>query len=322
MKVLIFEIASLIFFIVGSICGAGLISGSEIWLFFAKYGELALPLSMLFALIFYISIKKIFILKIKYNLKTIEDLSRLIFPNFPNLIKYFFYLIFLFFGAVMFAGLTAMNPLFMWVGGVVAIFIVLSNKNSVSWINIFLIPMVILYIILLSVLNVNVLGFTAVNKMSIFSFIQVVYYASINFLLVISYILSSDLSNKKHINIVAFIASLLCILCILLISLIISNTSSIISTMPLFDFAKKNNYMKIISTPILFISIFTTLVGCLYSLSLKKENKMHIKLLHIILISLIMILISFLGLTKVLTYGYNFIGFIGFVIILIIWFIK
>lgn len=322
MKTLIFDVVSLVFLIVGSICGAGLISGSEIWLFFAKYGESALILGIVFALIFYVSIKKVFALKIKYNLKSIDDLSVLIFPKFPSLIKYFFYLIFLFFGSAMLAGLSAVSQWLLWIGGLFAIGIVLFNKNSISWLNLVLIPLIFIYIIGLSVFNMDFLGFTALYKTTIFSFVQVIYYASINFLLVISYILQRNITDKKHINLVAICSSLLCFMCIIFISLIISNISSLLSPMPLFDFAKGNIYLNIISTPVLFVSIFTTLLGCLYSLSLDFKYKPIIKFIHIIFAFLIMLLISLLGLTKVLTYGYSFIGFMGFSIILIIWFMK
>lgn len=317
---MIFEIISLVILIIGSICGAGLISGSEIWIFFAKYGNISIIFALLFGFVFWISIKKVFYLKIKYGLKNIDDLSKVILPKCPFIVKYFFSIIYLFFGAVMFAGLQTINPLLMWVSAIVSIIIITFNIKSVSWVNIILIPLVILYIILLFLFNIDSLGLNIIYRHSIFSFVQVVYYASINFLLVINYILNSKVYTKKHIDLVAIISSAVCVICIILISFMISNRTSMLSLVPLFDFAKYNNFcISIISTIILFISIFTTLICCLYSLVVNIDCRKKVKIIYLVGIVFVMIIISYFGLGNVLSYGYNFIGFIGFSFLTLIW---
>lgn len=320
---MIFEIISLVVLIIGSICGAGLISGSEIWIFFAKYGYISIVFALFFWVLFWISIKKVFYLKIKYGLKNIDDLSMVILPRCPFVVKYFFSIIYLFFGSVMFAGLQTINPLLMWVSAIFSIIIIASNAKSVSWVNIILIPLIILYILLLFLSNTDSLGLNTIYQHSFFSFVQVVYYASINFLLVINYILNSKVDTKKHINLVAIISSTICAICIILISFMISNRTSMSSVVPLFDFAKYNNFcISIISTIILFISIFTTLIGCLHSLVINIDGEKKIKIMYLIGIVLIMIVISYFGLGNVLSYGYNFIGFIGFSFLALIWIKK
>ena len=321
------EIFSLTFLIVGCIVGAGFASGSEINLFFAKFGNMAyFFLFILFCLLF-ISIYKLLMIKEKYNIRNISHFCLIAFGRYSKMANICLFVCYLLFSSIMVAGLVELFGLMVLVViFLLAFFILCSQKNRLTKINKVLVPCVVVFILILLLLNLDKTAINnAVCTISCMDIINLIFYASLNMLLSVGAILSlSKIKSKTQIVISSISSSLLvCLICLVIIFLI-QGSSIGLGVMPIRSIAENINvFASVISVLIIGTCCLTTFFAVLLSMQeqVQQYKKVNSKLLLTILLFCIFIL-SFLGFENVLSFAYVLGGSIAFVFLLSLWLIK
>lgn len=332
------KVVKIAFIIIGAKIGAGFASGKEIFEYFAKFGINSLlfviPLFFLFYFFTYIcltfgagfsdfNLKKgndILKLKIKYKKTNV------------NLLNVFMFLTFLILCSAMFSGLIALTKTyfptiskFIVFGFVIVLSYIMINTSfkTLSSISYFIVPLIVICIIINASFTFKTYSFAmSFGNQGIVSLpILTVLYASQNTFLASFVIIKSGkgLSSKERKVISLMVASTLCALLILGILCFLFNPKLAYSNMPFAEISMSiSPYFSYMFGFIIFSSIITTYATTLTSLKEffkgdKKYNKQSIMLLLIVILSL-------LDFGDIIQYLYPFIGILGLIYILRMYF--
>lgn len=319
-----------IFLIIGAVIGAGFSSGKEIVVFFSSAGNLSYILILLITIFLYIVL--ISLIKLGQNIKpkNIKDINK-------NLFKYTsrFFDIFILFGLFIFitamvAGLNSVGsiifnnikfPVLTIISIFFSFFIVLNGYDAIKKVNYFLMPIVILFIILISILglinsNNQTLIFTY-NSLDFLKYFALgICYISYNIVFSTSLIVekSKDFSKKKTIVNSLIISIILGALIFVINSVLLNGKySNFYSDLPLLNIAFEiSGTLGYLFGFILWFSILTSLISSLYMLVNSFKINKYLSCSIFLTISFIL---SFFGFSQIVNIVYPLQGLIGLIFI-------
>ena len=339
------EILKIVFVIIGTLIGAGFISGKEIYLFFYKYGIYGFFGIILMSLFFGIIIYKLLIKIKKYKINNYEELLNKINNNkiiinllIKKIINVFLLISFFIMVACFGALINQIYKIPIFISNIffciLCDLIYFKNINGIIKINQILIPILIFFMLFIGInifLNNNINLFSLekinINYLKIKNNINWIFYSllyvSYNSILLIPVISNLELKklNYDKITKISIISSLLIFLLsgIIFFILIKGNNYFFNLELPIEAIIEKYLYKaKIIYIFIIFIAIFTSSVSAGYSflINVSKNKKQFI--FYLIIINFFAILVSNIGFSKLVEILYPFFGFLGLIQILLI----
>ncbi len=318
-------ILSSTFTIIGTVIGAGFISGRELISFFGS--SFFLPSVYLTLILF--SLSFYFVLKSGEEFGGYNSLNERVFGRYKDFTKWVMLICSFIVVAGMIAGIDSLFyqtlnvpksiPVFSLFTLIFCVLVVRKGVDGISKINLFLVPVVIIFIVLVLLKKQSFeYKFTQSNNI-ILLFLNPFSYVGLNVYL--SAPVLCDLGSKKNTNkiIPAITASLLLGISITLIlaSIYYEGANAINSDMPLlYIIAGNSKIVTIIFTVISLLGIITTLLSSLYPLYQTAQKSKHNKLTTVLILSGAFLL-SRIGLKGIVGYIYPLIGVFGIIYIII-----
>ena len=311
------KVIKAIFLILGSIIGAGFVSGKEIFVYFSKYGIYSfLALIPLFFLLYF------FIYFIFYFSKTkgLNYINVYVFKN-KNIFKLFLFCCFLIISSAMFAGAASVfylnkNNFLFYIFNLLFIimlfFCLKKGINFIAKLNNFIVPIIFICFVFVVIFspktNVSFITSQNISLLPLSCFI----YAMINVFLAYYVIANSAHKlTKKQTKLVSFVCSLtICFLISIAIYVELHCENIVNFDMPFLFLAQNISpiffYIFIFA---MFLAILSTLFSCLMSMSQVFEFRN--KNLNILFPILISFAFSLFGFSNFVTIFYPIIGIIG-----------
>lgn len=332
------NILKIVFLIIGTLIGAGFASGREIYIFFTKFGIYGIFGIIISGILTGIIINKVMKITKNTEIKNYNNLLNITNKKYPrinkiiNLIVNAFLLISFF---IMIAGFCAYmkqtyeistylsSIIFTIICGI----IFLRNIEGIIKANEILVPILILLISYLGIKNIPYL--TNINIQELIQvnskgwFINSILYASYNSIILIPVLSSLKIKNieNKQINLISIITSLIIIILSFFIYGLLLRGNYYIQQLelPLIEISLEfGKIFKYIYGIVIIISIFTSAISTGYSFlkNVSKNRKQYICML--IMISIIGILVSNIGFSKLVEILYPTFGILGIIQIVLI----
>lgn len=312
--------------------------GKEVFNFFTVYNINGLISIFIFCILMFFVILKILNIKLNYSISNYIDFLNFLNDKFHFLNnKQFLFIINIFLAVTFYIMIVGLSTLFNYQFSIpkiiVTFFIIIIcykifRKNDINFIyviNSILIPLLIFFIIFLSMSNINFskINFYENNNNLIFSIFYGLLYFSYNSLLIIPMLFKINVSDKKKNIYLSFLFSLIIFILTLLINLLLLTFFEHIKNtdLPILTIC---NYKDGIYTFLYFFIILSAILSTLFSsgfafvTNIKKEDKKNI-LIVFLLLSFLFVFFSFSNLINIL---YPIFGLIGFVQIFLILFNK
>ena len=308
---------NIIFLILGSIIGAGFVSGKEIYTYFSCFGIYSLLFIIPIFFLFYFFIYFLFSFA---NKKQIDFFNIYIFKK-KKIFSLIIFICFTIISSTMFAGLNSVFNfnLFSWQYILFNIFIVFicyiilqKGMNGLKKSNLIFVPLILITLILIIFLSPNKSTFMQPQKSLIFLPYSSVIYVCLNVFLSY-YVIYTSATNisKKQAKLISFACSfILCLIIALTIVVQVKNPSICFYDIPFLQVAKDISpvFYYWFLTVICF-AIISTLFSTLYSLK-QFFNTKH-KFVNNILPIVVSFFVSFIGFSNLVEYLYPVIGIIG-----------
>lgn len=322
MRGAVFNSLKIAFIIIGTVIGAGFISGKEIIRFFG--GGFLLPASYFCMILFFLFTYLLLIVGKKYG--SFAAGTRAVFGKFDAALETVILSASLIIVGAMLAGIDSLMlscfgisknfPVASFLAIVFAYFVTGKGVKGLAAVNFLLVPIMIVSIVLF-------LGFYGeINISTNFSgtdsgVYMTLFYVSMNIFLSAPVLLELGAANeKKHFAAASFIASAVICVCVILIVSGIQhegiNAES--AEMPLLYLFGKVKYFSSVFSVIVFFGIFTTLLSSyfpLYNYASRFKRKRVVDFIIFIMV----FAVSRLGLDKIVLYLYPVLGFLGFLYI-------
>lgn len=328
----------IIFLIIGTLIGAGFASGREIYIFFTKFGIYGIFGMIIAGSITGIIINKTIKIAKDNDINNYNDLLNVVNKKYPrinkivNLIVNGFLLISFF---IMIAGFSAYmkqaysmevylsSIIFAMICGITF----LKNIEGIIKVNEILVPILIFLIAYLGIKNIPYLTSINIQELQEVNskgwFVNSVLYASYNSIILIPVLASLKLEKieKGQINLISVISSGFIILLSFLIYGLLLRGNYYIEQLelPLIEISLEfGKIFKYIYGFIIIISIFTSAISTGYSFlkNVSKSRRQYI--LTLIIISMIAILVSNIGFSKLVEILYPIFGILGIIQIILI----
>lgn len=312
--------------IIGTIIGAGFISGQEIYSFFNKYGDygqIGIIVAIgLIAVIIYKTLKIIYeknILDYEELLnKTINEKNKIIIYTIKNIINIFLIIsYFIMCSAFSTYCMENYNIPKLLGGATISILSYLILRKDIKAIiktNELLMPFVIVFIIIIGVITLNWNGFNT-NKQDLYKpIIKGILYANYNCITLIPMLitLKKEISNKKQIKSISVLSFI--ILYLLTEIIYISQGKIEINNveMPMLEVSRRISiYFVIIYGIMTGIAIFTSAISAAYSLTNNIKTNEKIKRIIIIVLCITAIPASTLSFSNLVNLAYPIFGLLG-----------
>ena len=311
--------------IIGSIIGAGFSSGQEILTFFTGSGKFSYLIIILSTIFLYISLKELIKFGRITKSKTIKEINKTLFKNI-TFFNVFIYLSLFVFIIAMIAGLNSIGglifkninfPILTIVSLFFALFICELGYNAIKKVNNFLMPVVILLIIFVTLFNifVNFKNFQTINItfINFFEYLLLGFcYISYNIVFSSSLIVENSINfcNKKT-KINALVISVILGGLILLINIALLKTTNYNNALPMLSLAFNiNNVVGYLFSFILWFSVLTSLISCLYMLI---NNFKINKIISSSIILTLGYMLSLFGFNNIINFIYPIQGIIGLI---------
>ena len=314
----------LAFIIIGSVVGAGFITGRELIRFFGSTNFIP-SVYIACILLFFFSY---LLMDIGRHYGTLKEANNKIFKNNSKYVAGITYFCLLIITAGMLAGIdTLLNstfglpsylPIFSIPCLILANIISSKGLDGIAKISVILVPLLIIFILYFLLGRKN-FSYDFNEKYCAFnSLIMAVLYSSMNMFLAAPILIETGNRFKTGLKKGALIASISVFICIVLIlsAICYEGSNAIIAEMPmLYITGYSGNLAKIFILMVLF-AMFTSLVSSYYPLynSFKNERKKHYKRL---IISIVAFIISRFGLSGIVMYFYPILGTFGIIYLLI-----
>lgn len=306
--------------IIGTIIGAGFISGKEIGVFFSAFGLYSYIIILPVFFCFYFFITKLLLIGANNNITNVNKLNYLIFKKNNKLIKIFTFISFIILSSTMisaintslcFENFSIEHLLCLFCVFIICCLVLFYDISSLLNICGIFLPIVILIVFIFCVCNIN----SPVNIVQ--SNLVFMPYNAINYVcrnVFLSYFVitksATNLSKKQCKTIGFFSALILCVLMVVMITCELSNYKTMSSSMPLFVIAGQNNFLYITYFCCMLLAILTTLFSTL--LSLKSFFNFKTKSMNILVPVVICIMLSLIKFDTFVNFFYPIIGVLGF----------
>ena len=330
---------NIVLVLIGTIIGAGFISGKEVFIFFNIYGQYGLFGLILSMIIISLSIYKAIKIILNCNITTYKAFLEATFWRFPffssifgNIINIFLFVSFI----VMVAGFSTCFVEMLGMSRLVGSFFIaflsfiafVHRSEALVTINRFFIPCLLFLLIILAIKDYTCLLYYHFNLLNdnLYWLISSLFYASYNLIIAFPVIISlrdfiSDLKHAKIISVFVFIF-LLSIAIVLYFFINFHFNEITFLDFPIVyiisGFSSFYQYLFFIS---ILGAIFTTAISSGYSL-LNNLNVSNNRLYSILALSLciISIITSNLGFSNLISSLYPILGFIGLIQVVFILF--
>ena len=306
--------------IIGTIIGAGFISGQEIYSFFNKYGEAGRIGILTSILILTFIIYKTF--KIAYENKinnyeellecTLKGKNKIVVYTIKNIINIFLIISFLIMCSAFSTYCQETYELPRILGGVIISFlsylILIKDVKAIIKTNEILMPL-IMSILTLKTYPISTNGIQNVEK----TIISGILYANFNSIVLIPMLMGikGQIKTKKQINFVALFSFIIMLILTILIFEMQKNSNESLE-MPMLEIANKISWQFLLIFGFMMgIAIFTSAIAAGYSLicNITKENK-YKKLVALVL-CIAAVPISTLSFSTLVNLLYPIFGFLG-----------
>lgn len=322
MKNAFFSTLKISFIIIGSIIGAGFITGKEILRFFLG---LNLELScLLCGLLFFFSLLAILYLGDKY--KSYDNSNKALFGSKARCVD-----IIMFIGSVvtvsgMLAGIDSLIkeefnftiPILSILSLFLSHIICKRGIDSLSKVNALLVSVMLVFLLIAFLPcfkgDINVYDFEYRN----YSFVLI--YVGINVFLASPLLVTAGgvYDKKSFVLSSAIISVIVCILIYIIMKSLLSIGESVLrADIPILKALGKNRNLKSILAIMIYFGIFTTLISSYYPL-LEKINSTKNKKRNLSILIVVIFLLSRLGLDKIVYFLYPAIGVFGVIYILFV----
>lgn len=320
---------SFIFLLLGAIIGAGFSSGKEIAVFFSGAGKFSCLIIVLTMIFLYFVLKNFILLGKKVKTNNIKEINKIIFKRTSKFYNFFILFGLFIFITAMVAGLNSIGnlifenihfPILSILSILFAMFIVNIGYEAIKKVNFILMPIVLIFIIILSInsLIVHNISFeSAFNSSQIIKYLFLgIFYISYNIIFSSSLIFenSKTFTIKKIKLNSLFLSSILALLILLInYSLLTLNIVDFNSDLPMLKIAFNfNSLIGYLFGFILWFSILTSLISSLYMLI----NAFNInKFLSSCVFLTLAFIISFFGFNYIVNIFYPLQGVIGLIYI-------
>ena len=309
-----------IFLIIGTIIGAGFVSGKEISSFFTLFGYYSyIFIPFIFVLLYY-SINKLLIIGSKNNINNIDDLNLIIFKKNNKMIKIFSFISFIIISSTMISAfntafhlksftLTNFTSLFLLT--LFSAIIICFDISKIKNISLFVVPIILILMVILSFFNFNNSSNILISNIVLLPYNALTYVCRNIFLSYYVIAKSSSGYTEKQCRQISFITSLiLCIIMTLVINAELSNLNILTSSMPLLTLAEKHSTLYWMYFLALQLAIITTLISTL--ITLKSYFNFKQKFLNSLIPTIICALLSLMSFDYFVVYLYPIIGIFGF----------
>lgn len=338
------NILKVVFVIIGTLIGAGFASGQEIYLFFFSYGINGLIGIIISSVLMGIIISKTLFLVKKYQITTYkefleifvksnENKNKSIVKNIINIVINLFILITFF---IMIAGFGAYfsqelgwNAILGSIILAIACFLVFTTSvKGVVKLSQILVPILIIFIILIGILNINEIHWNGIEKYipqndSIFYILSAITYCSYNSILLIPVLitLKDYIVDKKQTKYIGIITTLITTILSTILFFILTRVDVDITKLEMpvvYVVSKMAKTLQFIYGFIILGSIFTTAVslGTSFLQNMTKNKKSYTQFALIMCIT--SVLISQIGFSNLIENLYPIFGYLGLVQIFMI----
>lgn len=306
-----------------TIIGASFITGNEIYHYFAKFGNHALYLLLLCAIVFLSTSIILFIKFKKANISNMLDVcnNKKGKKSFFNIVfTLLSYLTYFTFASLMISGL---NELFGTIFCLITLafsFVLLQfDLSGIVKVNVILFPLVILYLLGLLYVSIyhpnatqNIVEISTTNYLNIFP------YVTLNVVLLCGSVL--QLSNKMTTKQIILSCLLSCAILVLFIFVqiyILQHENITNIDMPLVDIAKNIPALYILTLVVTFLAMLSSFLSSAYALysKIKKSTNSYF---YLTILFALMFVCSLLGFSKIVEYSYIILGLMSCFIVLVI----
>ena len=314
----------IIFLLIGTFVGAGFASGREIFNFFTIYGLSGIVSIFIFSFLLFFLVLKCLNIKEKLNINNYNEFIVYLEKKY-SLFNYqiFISIINIFLAASFYIMTSSLASLFSYQFNISKIITVLItiifcfyilSKNNLTFIykiNSILMPVLISFIFLFSISNINLnnIEFFSGNENIFFSIFMGILYFSYNSLLLIPVVFNIKITkNYSNLKISLLFSFIIFILLLLFNFLLLTFYSEILNIdLPIVYLC--GSIVKVFGFFIILSAILTTLISSGYSFvnNLNKKNK-KIKLITFLLLSFVF---SFFSLSALINFFYPLFGFFG-----------
>ena len=323
-----YDILKIICVVIGTIIGAGFISGQEIYTFFLKYGYIGFICIFIMGILLGVVIYKTCFIIMNEKINNYESFLNSIFKNkFSKIKKFLHSLVNIFLLISFFIMCAAFCAYFkqeynisIYLTGIIisiiCYIIFIKNINAIIKINSILMPIIIILIFfLITKLDINQVNINSSNNILI-AILNCILYVSYNIIILIPILLKLKgyMKSKKNI----FLSSLICSIIVVFMALIIMCTISQINRINFIEIPLlyiTDTYglsYKYIYSLVLIIAIVTSAISAGYGfLENTIKNKRNYKKLAF-LICIISIFVSNLGFSNLVNVLYPLFGVLGF----------
>lgn len=323
----------IVFVIIGALIGAGFASGQEIYSFFYHYAVQGIFGIILCSVLLSITIGKVMIICVKYDIDTYEEFLKIILHNrkismLVNAMVNVFLVITFFimiagFGAYFFQELQINAIIGSSILALICFFIFQTNVKGLVKANEMIVPLLIGFIILIGILNIDAISFNITaehikNNITDNFILSSLLYASYNSILLIPVLLTLRryLQTKKQIITISAITGIITGVLGIILFFILSKVDVSITTleMPAVYVVGKFFYsLKIVYGFIILASIFTTSISIGMSLlqNITKNKKSYTQFAVILCIT--SVIVSKIGFSNLVNTLYPLFGYLGFI---------
>jgi len=329
------NIIKVLFVIIATLIGAGFASGKEIYLFFFMYGIKGVIGFVVSSFIISYVIYKVFNICINRNINNYNDFCKCIGSEFLNKIVNIFLLITF---CIMISGFASFVQQEFNINKVYASFIIiiicyitlLKNINGLVVVSNLLIPIIISFIFIISIKNINIIENYkyVLNEIEIIrngAIIKGILYSSYNSILLIPVLttLVKFVKNKKQIKIISVVNFILLIALIGLVFniLLVGNKYIYSLEMPIIEIVKNyGNIYSYVYILIIAIAIYTTAISTEYSFLNNCKSNVNKKLYkrNLKVVSVLALVISQISFSFLVNLLYPVFGVVGIIEIYLI----
>ncbi|MBO5782761.1 MAG: hypothetical protein J6R24_01310 [Clostridia bacterium] len=296
------------FTVVGSVIGAGFISGRELVRFFG--GEAFFPVLLLTACLFFFYFYFLLAFGTKYG--SFDGFLNGVFPKFSAVIRVSFLICSFVVVTAMLAGVNALQPKFSpYIAILTALFSFFTVKNGIDGlhaVNAVLVPAVVVYVVVSLFLTGN-FNFANTLSNSGMGIVFFVLYVTMNGFLSAPVIIESGakLIRKRQIILSSLFSTLLIVGCMTLILSAIGATQGAAQrVMPLVFVLKEGKLFLLCS----FLGIITTLISAYYPLHIAVKGTKIKEAARLLILSAASLFAGW-GLDKIVETVYPVIGILG-----------
>ncbi len=313
----------IVLLIIGTIIGAGFVSGKEISSFFSIFGYYSFIFIIPICFLLYYLINKLLLIGSVNKLNNVDELNLIIFKKNNKIIKIFTFISFIILSSTMISAiLTAFNiKMYSFMHILTIIFIIIISciaiYKDISFIKnlcTIIVPIILILMIVVCFVNIKQPSNMLLSNIILLPY-NVLTYVCRNVFLSYFVIAKSSygLKSKKCKQISLITSIILCFIMAFVIYIELGNTDYLTSSMPLLYLSQKYNVLYILYLIVLQFAIFTTLISTL--LTLKSFFNFKHKIFNVIVPTIICAILSFISFDYFVIYLYPIIGIFGFYLI-------